>query len=383
MIFMNKKTNWYKLAAMSIGEAYDILGLKPGVDQKTLRQTLRQKRRELHPDVNRDNPNAELQFQLTEQAAKLISQDITGIPSTGNISQSPDVSHDYYAFGHFSDERLNQLWAKIEQNSGSVWTSINSIPIEKNEVSKKIAYGALANSVSYYDWNAVFEDYDFMGVWNYGDVGTYGKYYEVALGKNGNITAQASQGGVYEDISNELLADAINDFYSLVMELDEQKKLTPMDYSTFEDLGGGDIDLSYLDNTLFDLFGSSSGDERVDYIDVYPFNHALPTDFKNYDGFIDYYCIPPSMSYEEFRQHIEAAKSMGYDNAYTYLFSQKIYLTKDIWDNPSDVLYEWFKRQEDFFKTMASYQSDSVEEWYRKMKYIKYIDESKKAVRRA
>ena len=73
MIF-NKKTNWYKLAAMSISEAYDILGLRPGVDQKTLRQTLRQKRRELHPDVNRDNPNAELEFQLTEQAAKLIQE---------------------------------------------------------------------------------------------------------------------------------------------------------------------------------------------------------------------------------------------------------------------------------------------------------------------
>jgi hypothetical protein len=363
--------NWYKLAAMSVSEAYDVLGVSPGIDESTLKQVLKRKRKELHPDVNKD-PNAKNLFQLNEQAAKIVAEDIDGGSSRRNTQRGADI-FDSSAAGYFSDDRLNKLWAEIHRNAGGVWANISSIHVSEGEISKKINYGVVDDSVSYYDWNAVFEDFDFIGLFNYGEVGPNGIYYEVALGQDNQITAQTNRGGIKEEIRNEPLADAINGFYSLVMKMDENNQLTDMDYATLRDFAGGDFELYTLDNILFDRFGSNVGGTDVDFIDVHPFNYSLPENMKEYEGFMDYYCIPANMNKEIFKQHVEHAKDLSYDDAYDYLFSHDIYVTKDIWYYSPEDLYEWLERQEDFLKEY-DFQYDNVKEWYKKMKYLMFSE---------
>ena len=49
---------------MSKRDYYDVLGVPKGSEQDAIKKAYRTKAKELHPDRNSDNPNAEAQFKL-------------------------------------------------------------------------------------------------------------------------------------------------------------------------------------------------------------------------------------------------------------------------------------------------------------------------------
>ena len=48
---------------MAKRDYYEVLGVAKGADAAEIKKGYRQKAKELHPDRNADNPNAEAQFQ--------------------------------------------------------------------------------------------------------------------------------------------------------------------------------------------------------------------------------------------------------------------------------------------------------------------------------
>ena len=51
---------------------YDLLGVKPDVSERDLKKAFMQKARELHPDKNRDDPNATEKFQQVNEAYEIL-----------------------------------------------------------------------------------------------------------------------------------------------------------------------------------------------------------------------------------------------------------------------------------------------------------------------
>lgn len=51
---------------------YDLLGVAPDADERTLKKAYMQKARELHPDKNRDDPNATEKFQAVNEAYEIL-----------------------------------------------------------------------------------------------------------------------------------------------------------------------------------------------------------------------------------------------------------------------------------------------------------------------
>ena len=56
-----------------VKDYYDILGVEKGVDDKTLKKTYRKLSKKYHPDVNKDNPEAEEKFKEVAEAYDVLS----------------------------------------------------------------------------------------------------------------------------------------------------------------------------------------------------------------------------------------------------------------------------------------------------------------------
>ena len=57
---------------MAKRDYYDILGVAKGADAATIKKGYRQKAKELHPDRNSGNPNAEAQFKEANEAYEVL-----------------------------------------------------------------------------------------------------------------------------------------------------------------------------------------------------------------------------------------------------------------------------------------------------------------------
>jgi molecular chaperone DnaJ len=60
---------------MAKRDYYDILGVAKGADAATIKKGYRQKAKELHPDRNSDNPNAEAQFKEANEAYEVLKDE--------------------------------------------------------------------------------------------------------------------------------------------------------------------------------------------------------------------------------------------------------------------------------------------------------------------
>ena len=61
------------MAPVQFKDYYSILGVNRDADQKEIKRAFRKKARESHPDVNRDNPDAETQFKDINEAYEVLS----------------------------------------------------------------------------------------------------------------------------------------------------------------------------------------------------------------------------------------------------------------------------------------------------------------------
>lgn len=60
---------------MAKRDYYDVLGVAKGADAAAIKKAYRQKAKELHPDRNADNPNAEAQFKEANEAYEVLKDD--------------------------------------------------------------------------------------------------------------------------------------------------------------------------------------------------------------------------------------------------------------------------------------------------------------------
>ena len=60
---------------MAKRDYYDVLGVAKGADAATIKKAYRQKAKELHPDRNSDNPNAEAQFKEANEAYEVLKDE--------------------------------------------------------------------------------------------------------------------------------------------------------------------------------------------------------------------------------------------------------------------------------------------------------------------
>jgi molecular chaperone DnaJ len=87
-------------------DAYETLGVDRGADERTIKKAFRSMARELHPDVNTDDPEAESKFKEAAEAYEVLSdperkavydrQGWDGLDSSGYASQA-------HGFGSFGD----------------------------------------------------------------------------------------------------------------------------------------------------------------------------------------------------------------------------------------------------------------------------------------
>jgi DnaJ-class molecular chaperone len=61
------------MSPVQFKDYYDILGVERSADQKDIKKAFRKKARESHPDVNRDDPNAEAKFKDINEAYEVLS----------------------------------------------------------------------------------------------------------------------------------------------------------------------------------------------------------------------------------------------------------------------------------------------------------------------
>jgi DnaJ-class molecular chaperone len=61
------------MSPVQFKDYYDILGVERNADQKDIKRAFRKKARESHPDVNRDDPNAEARFKDINEAYEVLS----------------------------------------------------------------------------------------------------------------------------------------------------------------------------------------------------------------------------------------------------------------------------------------------------------------------
>ena len=54
-------------------DAYEVLGVERGADERVIKKTFRAVARELHPDVNSDDPEAETKFKEAAEAYEVLS----------------------------------------------------------------------------------------------------------------------------------------------------------------------------------------------------------------------------------------------------------------------------------------------------------------------
>eukprot|EP00558_Chaetoceros_sp_UNC1202_P013482 CAMPEP_0197255466 /NCGR_PEP_ID=MMETSP1429-20130617/72130_1 /TAXON_ID=49237 /ORGANISM="Chaetoceros sp., Strain UNC1202" /LENGTH=57 /DNA_ID=CAMNT_0042718775 /DNA_START=50 /DNA_END=220 /DNA_ORIENTATION=- len=57
---------------MSKRDYYDVLGVAKGATAEEIKKGFRAKAKELHPDRNSDNPNAEAQFKEANEAHEIL-----------------------------------------------------------------------------------------------------------------------------------------------------------------------------------------------------------------------------------------------------------------------------------------------------------------------
>ncbi len=61
------------MSPVDFKDYYAILGVERGADQKEIKRAFRKKARDSHPDVNRDDPNAEAKFREVNEAHEVLS----------------------------------------------------------------------------------------------------------------------------------------------------------------------------------------------------------------------------------------------------------------------------------------------------------------------
>ena len=95
-----------------------ILGLSPDFDDKELKKAFRREARKWHPDLNKNDINAEDRFKLINEAYEFL-RDIDKKSNPNNINNSNDQNNNKYSTGfpEFQDY-LNTLFG-FEQDSGS------------------------------------------------------------------------------------------------------------------------------------------------------------------------------------------------------------------------------------------------------------------------